>query len=258
MTRNTILIGATIPIAIFLVSGCTIPLRVERVTDRNTPTEGVRYLLKRPSYAVSLRHVPQDEANPNSTVCDFEVLVSQSLTGTPIEFEAIGETEVFADTEIALLQDSDAALSGFTAGATDRSVEALQTLASIATTVAAPRTQDGPPIAPSPPCHDEELNAYVAEHRKLIDDTERARRAAQHQIDHVTEGSGSAKVRNIRELEGLVATRMALVDAHVFPLSPERAHVKLVVDDGSGIPERLIQGTGAKPWITIKLTPVAP
>jgi hypothetical protein len=202
--------------------------------------------------------VPHDEANPDSTQCDFEVLVSQSLTGPAIEFEAVGETEVFADTEIAVLQDSDAALNGFTAGATDRSVEALQTLASIATTVAAPLAPAGPPIVPPAPCHDDALNAYVAEHLELIDDAERARQAAQHQIDHLTERSGSAKVRNIRDLEALVTTRTALVDAHVFPLSPALAHVKLVVHDGSGTQERLIQGTGDAPWITIELSQVAP
>jgi len=44
-----------IGIAVGLSFGCGMPVRVTRITDAKTPVAGIRYLLRRPSYAVSLR-----------------------------------------------------------------------------------------------------------------------------------------------------------------------------------------------------------
>ncbi len=239
--RAVLLLGSAI-----LLGACSIPLHVARVTDREAETKGVRYLLRRPGYAVSLRFEGTDPKG-----CRFKIQVDQTMDADPLEFEAVGEVEVFADTEIEVTQQDDGTLSGFTAGATDRSVEAIQTLAGIAAKLASPLGVKAQRDEDPGPCGDRGLSDYAIEHDRLQQDLRMAMSVANDQSGSLGPRSGAAKVRNIRELENLVEGRAALVAEHVFPLNAERAHVYLG--------ERLVQGDAkSTPWVTVTLTEVSP
>jgi hypothetical protein len=236
--------------AVLVCTGCTIPLKVHRVNGPAEKAKGVRYLLKRPAYDVALRFVAKDAVDP--TRCTFAVLVSQTLDGDPLEFEASGEVQPFAETEIELTQEQDGTLSAFTAGAKDRTLEAIQTMVGIATTalMPLPRTKGAPRPPPPKTCGSEALEAHWEQHEILVSRLGKAQQALEHQLDSITPKSGSAKVRNIRELETLVQAREQKLSSHLFPLDRTQAHVK--------VGDRLVQGEGTQPWIIVTLTPVSP
>lgn len=133
--------------AALVLTGCGIPIRVERIDDPAAPVQGVRYTLHRPSYEVFVV----------ATKTGYAVVLEQSLSEVAWTYEATTRANAFASTEISFTMEKDGALSEFSAGETDQLGPILEAAAQAALKAAA--------VAATSPCAplNARLMAYASE-----------------------------------------------------------------------------------------------
>lgn len=123
------------------------PMTVRHIQDAEQSAEGIRYLLKRPSYELvlvvnnkeELKKVEEDACIRAGT---FEAVLKQELSGEPELYEVGGPdligaiANVFADTNLTVTLDDSGQLVSVEAGATDKSLEFVQAVAGLAVSLA--------------------------------------------------------------------------------------------------------------------------
>lgn len=150
--------GCLVTFAIINISACSMPMRIRQITNASEPVKGLRYVVKRPSLAVSLRLDDDvytrldtvDKINEATTNCDtdlkFDVIVAQTLSEKFLTYEVTTPSgfavlpHIFADTRLEVKTEPDGTLLALSAGATDKSLEFIQAIAGLAATVAKKKT----------------------------------------------------------------------------------------------------------------------
>jgi hypothetical protein len=252
-------LGARIPqggllLLLLATLGCSIPLAVRRVEDPSSEPRGMRFLVRRPAYEAALR-LDESASNP----CRFRLLLTQTLDGPAIQYEARGETQLLASTDTTLSFDDAGALSAFSAGETDETKEVVKALAGIATSLA-PLPTAKPQLEEPAACDglpaEARLGDYVAKHRAMVQQLETIRGAIAAKLQAVAAGTTSAQVRSIAALRELETALEAEIAAHRFPLDASRFEILLASRDGQTRPVQKPSGTASgSVWFTITLTP---
>lgn len=243
-------------LVLLAAAGCSIPLEVRRVEDASSEARGVRFLVRRPAYEAALL-LDESAADP----CRFRLVLTQTLDGPAIEYEARGETQLLASTDTTLTLDDGGALSALSAGEADKTKEVVTALAGIATSFAPiPKVEAKQPELPAcrglPEEAAKSLDEYVATHRAMVRRLEVLRSTIGQKLEAVTPGTTSAQVRSIAALRELAAALGTEIAAHRFPLDASHLEVQLASRDGQVHPVQKPSGT--KPgtvWFIVTLTP---
>jgi hypothetical protein len=219
------LVVVAIGVGIALAMGCSMPLRVARVSDPAEPVRGVRFLVKRPAYEAALR---LDESDAHA--CRFRLLLSQNLEGAPLEYEAVGETRVFSTTEFRVTQDASGGLDSISAGEKDQLHEAVLAVAEVAVSLASPIATETDEKPACEPPHDDEgrLARYVVEHRRLAERLARVEDARSQRLASIGPRTSSATLRAIDGLEDRIAQLAEELDDHRYPL--RSGQIRLYLD----------------------------
>jgi hypothetical protein len=239
------LVATSIGVWIALAMGCSMPLRVARVSDPAEPVRGVRFLVKRPAYEAALR---LDESDARA--CRFRLLLSQNLEGAPLEYEAVGETRVFSTTDFRVEQDASGGLDSISAGEKDQLHEAVLAVAEVAVSLAAPVAMQAEEKPACEPPHDDEgrLVRYVGEHRRLTERLARVEDALNQRLASIGPRTSSATLRVIDGLEDRIAQLAQEVDDHRYPL--RSGQIRLFLDGRRIHP---VEETEVPAWFEVKL-----
>lgn len=239
------LIALSIGVALALAMGCSMPLRVARISDPAEPVRGVRFLVKRPAYEAAL-HLEESAAHP----CRFRLSLSQNLEGAPLEYEAVGETRVFSTTDFRVTQDASGGLHSISAGEKDQLHEVVLAVAEVAVSLASPvatETEEKP--ACEPPHADEgRLVRYVAEHRGLAERLARVEDALRQRLASIGPRTSSATLRAIDGLEARVAQLEEELDEHHYRL--RNGQLRLFLDGRRIHP---VEEPKVPAWFEVKL-----
>jgi hypothetical protein len=219
-----------------LLFGCGIPVTVKRLSKedaKKSSDAGLRYIVKRPSYAVSLRVVAEDDSGTEPTLkscqaspgaspkdpacikgetCNLQLTVEQKLEAEPLVFEATSHVNALADSEIEFALKEDGALSSVTAGETDKSLEIIKAAVGLAKTAAAASVGApslaylGAGNASCRPFHDQLVN-YLRRHDEQIRDLDCLKARARESEKIVLSGRGGKD-----QLDTVAALRTAVAD----------------------------------------------
>lgn len=144
-----------------MLSACSLPLEVKKINSVNEKANGIRYILKRPSYDVGLRFennqfegdLSSEESIDTAAKSCFgdtrlEVILEQNLKGDQLTYEVTTPNgfsripHLLSNTVISINTDSDAKLKSFSTGETDKSLEFIQAIAGIALKAMSGLTED--------------------------------------------------------------------------------------------------------------------
>jgi hypothetical protein len=156
--------SAIIVLCLFACS-CSMPMTVRHIENPEQSAEGVRYLLKRPSYELVLVVHRKDLKEVASNGCigpkTFDAVLKQELSGEPELYEVGGPdligaiANVFADTNLTVTLDDSGQLVSVEAGAADKSLEFVQAVAGLAVSLAKEA------VGPAPGVRETALDCFI-------------------------------------------------------------------------------------------------
>ncbi len=209
-------------------------MTVRHIQISEQSAEGIRYLLKRPSYELVLVvnnkedlkevvalegciHPPPEHA--------FEAVLKQELSGEPELYEVGGPdligaiANVFADTNLTVTLDDSGQLVSVEAGATDKSLEFVQAVAGLAVSLA--KTAVGMPGADrvrTAECFIEKekqktaIKEYAKRHLVLLDRRDIVRKTLEKSFEALRDAEPTSREK-ILEAIALLRTEQTQVQA---------------------------------------------
>jgi hypothetical protein len=243
-----LLIPALVSLALL---GCGMPAEVVRIEDpASTPTQGIRYSLKNPSYKVSLEFKAAHKAEPKADeVLEFDVYLEQALESETI-YEIRPRGGHCSDTEISVVLESDARLASFTAGTTDKLGEALTAVFGLVVTAAAVTAMsvDEQERQAKYKARLDKLKEYIArtkETKVRIEALEVRLRDLKKDLAAPGATTHKSRFEDIQSLETALEKAKTEVKDGRFKLEPG----EIVIRIGNSV----VQGKGNDPWITLNL-----
>ncbi len=210
-------------------------MTVRHIKDGQQSGEGIRYLLKRPSYKLVLvvndrNHlkgvVESKGCIPPPPEHAFETVLKQELSGEPELYEVGGPDwigailNVFADTNLTVTLDDSGQLVSVEAGATDKSLEFVQAVAGLVVSLA---KKAAGPVAPAfverqaacfieNPTQKTAIVGYAERHLELLDRRDDIRTTLKKSFEALPD-TGPTNREKILEAIALLRTEQTQVQA---------------------------------------------
>jgi len=231
---------------LLVLAGCSgIPMKVTPVVrdkDNKLPeTQGIRYVIKAPSYAVSLRYKEEERFKDDKPEIEttLEVVLEQQFK-TDTVYEARPFGRLLSETEVSITQEADGTLTAVTAGETDKSADAIMAVASLtsAALVKTTTTLKGR-VA--------DLDKFIEEGKKLHASRREMLKTLAAKRDFATNAPKDLRER-LEELEGLSRELKALdeeLESRRFKLKKEEYWLK--IDDAE-------YGSKSTAWVQMELS----